>query len=354
MERNTPDFDLGLIERYFSGELTEQERVAFEQWCQESPARERIVEDLRAFWSSPEERGDLWELDLDTMWQCVAERIRSEYFSSGEMGISRAAGSSKKIFRPHSPRQGDFKTQPLRRTAWYIAAGVVIGLLGWNLGIQHGRQSSTTMSTYTTANGQRANITLPDGSTVALDVASRLQVPSDYQTGNRTVRMTGTAIFTVAHHSRVPFIVQAGGTATTVLGTTFLVRHYQTDTSTIIAVQDGKVAVSSATQSPTVLANGQQLVLGRAGAAHLESLNPAPFTFVRGVLTLKNMPLSQAIAELDRWYDADIRLGDPSLRTLRVTGENAAGSLEDLSNIFELTFKVHVVRQGRTLTLFPK
>ncbi|HXC24982.1 MAG TPA: FecR domain-containing protein, partial [Gemmatimonadaceae bacterium] len=66
------------------------------------------------------------------------------------------------------------------------------------------------------------------------------------------------------------------------------------------------------------------------------------------------LPLPAAIVELDRWFDADIRLGDPMLEKQRIKGEFAAGSLADLSAILELTYNVRVVRDGRVLTLYPR
>jgi ferric-dicitrate binding protein FerR (iron transport regulator) len=77
-------------------------------------------------------------------------------------------------------------------------------------------------------------------------------------------------------------------------------------------------------------------------------------SFVNGVLTLTNVPLPAAIPELDRWYDADIRLGDPQLAAKGVTSEFAAGSLAELTEILEGTFNVRVVRVGRVLTLYAR
>ncbi|HXC26062.1 MAG TPA: FecR domain-containing protein, partial [Gemmatimonadaceae bacterium] len=117
---------------------------------------------------------------------------------------------------------------------------------GWNAGVrQLTRREAAAASIYTTGNAQRANITLPDGSTVALNVASRLEVPADYMTGDHTVHLVGEGLFTVVRHESTPFAVEAGTTTTRVLGTRFVVRHYPSDSATMVAVQDGKVAVRS-------------------------------------------------------------------------------------------------------------
>jgi ferric-dicitrate binding protein FerR (iron transport regulator) len=66
------------------------------------------------------------------------------------------------------------------------------------------------------------------------------------------------------------------------------------------------------------------------------------------------MSLANAIPELNRWYDADVRLADPSLASQPVEGNVSAGSLSDLANILELSLDIRVVRAGRVLTLYPR
>jgi len=205
------------------------------------------------------------------------------------------------------------------------------------------------MTTYATMNGERATITLPDGSHVTLGVASQLDVPTDFARRDRTLRLKGEAVFAVAHQGGMPFTVVAGATVARVLGTTFLVRRYATDTTTVVAVREGKVAVRS-----VVLAATQQISVSLTGQTRLQPADAALFTFTTGVLTLEDMTLAHAIAELDRWYDVDIRLGDPALAMQGIGGKFLAGSVSDLAALLEMTFDVRVVRDGRVLTLYPR
>lgn len=229
-----------------------------------------------------------------------------------------------------------------------VAAAAVLGVAGWR-GLVSRAADHGSATVYRTTNGQRTIVTLPDGGLVSLNVASRLDVPNDYAAGHRTVRLEGEALFTVAHDGRAPFTVVAGTSTTRVLGTRFVVRRYRTDDRTLVAVRDGKVAVQS-----TVLAAGQEADVRADGAIRIMPADPSRFTFAAGTLTFNGLPLADAIVELDRWYDADIRLGDPSMGTQRMHGEFAAGSLDNLAAILDLTFNVRVVRTGRTLTLYRK
>jgi ferric-dicitrate binding protein FerR (iron transport regulator) len=202
---------------------------------------------------------------------------------------------------------------------------------------------------YTTARGERGTVTLPDGSTVILNVASRLEVPADYGVGDRTVKLYGEGLFTIAHRAHAPFTVLAGTSVTRVLGTRFMVRHYSTDSLVTVAVRDGKVAVQS-----VVVSADQEVHVRDRHISAVQPANPGQFTFATGILTLDNMPLAQAIPELERWYNVDIQCSNDVLTGRRVKGRFVAGSLSDLTEILEWTFNLRVVRDGRVLTLYPR
>src|SRR5690606_14174501 len=97
-----------------------------------------------------------------------------------------------------------------------------------------------------TARGERAKVDLPDGSTVLLAPDSRVQYASGFGKSHRTIDLQGQALFTVTHSEGVAFVVRAKDVETLVLGTTFGVRRYTSDSLAEVIVAAGRVAVSSA------------------------------------------------------------------------------------------------------------
>jgi ferric-dicitrate binding protein FerR (iron transport regulator) len=182
-----------------------------------------------------------------------------------------------------------------------------------------------------------------------MNVASTLQVPVDYGSGNRTVRLTGQAAFTVTNQTGAPFIVNAGPSTTRVLGTMFTVRHYETDTGALVVVHDGKVSVGS-----QVLTRAQQVVVSRNGLGAIQSASPNALSQQQNVMTLESMSLGSAIPELSRWYDVDIRIADAALEHERISGRFRAGSIADLAEHLELAFNLRAVRTGNMLTLHSR
>lgn len=368
---------LPLLDQYLAGECSATEATVVRDWLAADPEmHERVMADVRRIRDVAKWRPAMWS--AATAW----ERAMREFGLSGEreeepqgaksvVGVlaRRVASKEERLLegsdvpivmglrgrtKQHPRQLASFKAQPLPRAIWYAVATVVIGglgaVIGWHDGIhQRFEHTLRPISTYTTTSGQRATMTLLDGTTVVLGVASRLDVPSDFSAGDHTVHLIGEALFTVTHHADVPFTVIAGATKTRVLGTSFLVRHYPNDTSTTVAVRDGKVVVDSAvvTAQHLVEVGPHRILAGRRA-------DPSAFSFATGVLTLNITPLPDAIPELDRWFDVDIRLGDPVLAKERIMGRFTTGSVAELTHLLEMAYDVRVVRDGHVLTLFPR
>ncbi len=334
------------LSRYLAGDVTPDEQRAVDQWLTDHPEERRMVDALRV--AVPDPYGSVPDYNADAR---VAATV--DYSIRAARRHRREGFTASHSRHRENPDSTLFPVQNRRmpaRTFWYtLTAAAAMVITGWSLIGYLPNRPSSSVSTYTTSNGERATITLPDGSTVLLNVASRLEVPTDYDRGNRAIKLTGEAHFTVIPRTTAPFTVTTGQHTTRVLGTTFIVREYPTDTATTVAVRDGKVAIG-----PVVLTAGQETVVGRTGTPQVQMTSASRFAFVRGSLAIEDLSLSDAISELNRWYDADIRLSDPALATQRVIGTFETGSLTDLISIMELTFNVRVVREGRVLTLYPR
>jgi ferric-dicitrate binding protein FerR (iron transport regulator) len=203
---------------------------------------------------------------------------------------------------------------------------------------------------YTTHPGQRADITLSDGTHVVLNVASRIEIPKRFGEHGRIVKLQGEAAFHVTRTDGVPFIVDAGGTQTRVLGTEFSVRSYEPH-DVRVAVRTGKVAFDTAVLGANDVA--QTGATGRITVSRNQNVDAA-FAFTEGRLIVVSYALRNVLGELDRWYDVDIRLGDSAIGNMPIHAELMSGSIGDLSGFLKKLYDVRVVRDGRTLTLYQR
>ncbi len=308
-----------MLVRYFSGQLAQSERVAFEAWIAEDPAREEEVRRLRALWDAS--AAVLDQPDTEAALAQVKERFR---------------GSRVPTF-------------PLS-TKWRGGQG-----------------------TYATAQAQRATLTLPDSSRVTLNTATRLEIPVRFGRRTRDVFLDGEAYFEVAHDPKRPFRVHGGTAVTEVLGTKFGVRARSGESAVQVAVAEGSVALEASSplsrrergsggEDPTrtggqgvrtVLARGDVGRLasdGRTVVAHGKDISRV-LGWTEGRLAFERTLLPEVLAELGRWFDRDFVLGDSALATLRLTTTLHGESLAEAIAVLEAALDVKVRVVGRTVIL---
>lgn len=173
---------------------------------------------------------------------------------------------------------------------------------------------------YSTVVGQQQPITLADGSSIRLDTDSALRVR--YEKGRRVILLDrGQALFNVAHDASRPFIVQAGDTSVTALGTVFDVRRSAGDVR--VTLVTGSVAVHDAGKNGERhwrLEPGGQVNIKptTADVATVDGLTATSWS--QGQLIFRDTPLVEAVAEVNRYLPSKIVLGAPSVQDVRVNG----------------------------------
>lgn len=343
MPNHNPTPSLEVIDRYIAGDATPAENRVVTEWLHLHPDEKRrlsIIRDL-ANRRRSQHKGQNTDLGARTA-EIVAYSVQRR---SKAVPPNRESGVHDR-FRTGLSLSGMTGNQRFGVSVAVICILFTCAILAWDQMFPVKRDAG--VSIYSTRSGERATVTLPDSSVVELNVASQLRVPTDFNDSNREVQLTGEAMFTIKHASKLPFVVVSGKTRTKVLGTVFTVRHYESDTAVTVAVQEGKVAVGA-----HILTAQQQIAIGISGNGQITKASSTRSKLVFDMLVLDSVPLSTGIIDLNRWYDADIRLGDSTLEARRIVGGFTSGSLTDLIVILQRTFNLRVVRDGRRLTLYP-
>ena len=210
----------------------------------------------------------------------------------------------------------------------------------------------------TTGTGQRAAFRLADGTRVILGVASSLRYPAAFTGPSRDVSLSGEGYFEVAHDGGHPFRVHASGATVEDIGTSFGIRAYDTDSVVGVVVAEGIVSVSPVAalgQQHTRLHAGQRGRLGRgATAPTVDTVDvSASLAWTEGRLEFDATPLPEVLAELARWYDVRLRIGDPSLARRQLTASFASASRADVLSAIAAALDLRYARAGDTLVLVP-
>lgn len=208
--------------------------------------------------------------------------------------------------------------------------------------------------TLQTATGQHERFTLADGSRVDLNTRTRVDV--DYGERQRQVVLReGEGYFDVAKDSRRPFTVRAGSTSVRAVGTRFSVQRRQ-DGAVDVVVHEGVVEVTrdepvgrEKNAAPARLAAGQSLAATPSGFA-LKALDPnrlpGLLAWQQGRVSFEDAALPAVLAEMSRYSEQPIVLGEPGLASIRISGSFSTTSTQAFLRTLEQAFALKVERQG--------
>ncbi|HEY0686584.1 MAG TPA: FecR domain-containing protein [Steroidobacter sp.] len=319
-----------------SGALSEAQRQEFIEWLRASPAHAREYLELTGFVKD------------------VGEAARANARPAEELVASARAEPDTVQFLPTFVAE-DTETKP-RRTNWngmrlraalVAVAAVMIAFATWWL---HDR------TVYSTAHAEQRSWRMPDGSTVHLNSSSEIKVRFDGQ--RREVDLIrGQALFQVAKDPQRPFWVHAGEAVVQAVGTEFDV--YRQPRRTLISVVEGRVAVWRSPDSPAgelsgvggpvaQLNSGQQAHITRGSTVVSERAADVRKTvaWLQRQVIFDHDPLGAAVEEFNRYAELQIRIDDPSLRAVEISGIFSAYDAESFIRFLERQPEMQLRRAG--------
>lgn len=199
--------------------------------------------------------------------------------------------------------------------------------------------------------GSSHTVTLDDGTVVHLYPGSELHFPAVFGDSERWVRLSGEGYFDVTHNEACPFVVQAGETAVTVLGTSFNVRAYKDEATIETTLVSGKVQVNE-----TLLSPNQTAVFNRDDHSLIVEVADGSIYRQRaqGVFVFDNRPLDEIMRELTRWFDFDYSYADETLKekSFRLKLPHA-DDFNRFSELMQLTGEIEFRITGRHVEILP-
>lgn len=244
----------------------------------------------------------------------------------------------------------------VRRERWFrsghllAAALLALALFGGMVyGFLRTKEAPPPVS-YATRLGEQRTEVLEDGSRIVLNTDSTIAVR--YVQDRRDVELQrGEAQFDVAHDAARPFTVRAGEGTVTALGTRFQVRR-DAD-ATIVTLLQGKVDVAQGSER-RVLQPNEQARFSAAGI-RVATIDPAQVSgWLEGWLRFRNTSLADVVAEANRYSARKLRLDDPALADIAVSGNFHAGDSASIASTMALILPVRVDDSGQDIVLLPK
>jgi len=257
-------------------------------------------------------RGTPTEADREAFERWYAKPGNAEAFAMSEDDVALARTGS----RSRIEAKAGSKRNAAGGLRWAVATIAAVGIalaFAWHMN----RQTETPqIATGPMLPGQ---LRLADGSTVTLMDGAWAE-PQFSETGRRIRLHGGRAKFDVAHDSARPFIVVAGISETTALGTVFEV-DARSDVPKVKLLRGSVEVRLGGTAKAVRLAPGESAEVSGTGPRLIPAMtSPVQATEPATMLVADRLPLGAVIDAANKANAKPIQLADPALASLPVTG----------------------------------
>lgn len=168
------------------------------------------------------------------------------------------------------------------------------------------KQLAIQYNTITTPRGGQYQLTLADGSRVWLNAASSITFPTAFTGDTRDVNITGEAYFEVAHDASMPFHVRVNKMDVEVLGTHFNVNAYEDEGEIKTTLLRGSVKVHEG-DNAVIISPGEQAVETGRSLDIKKGVNvDEVVAWKNGFFYFNKADVKTVMRQLSRWYDVDV------------------------------------------------
>jgi len=179
---------------------------------------------------------------------------------------------------------------------------------------------------YVTAVGNARNITLKDGSAIALNTATELFI--HYTSSARNLQLAhGEAFFTVVRDVSRPFAIRIGKWTVRSLASAFGIRVRSADITQITVTQgvvDIRPTTSSERRATRWLSEKQEATIDTSEVLDVRAISDEDihrrFAWRAGMIFFDGQPLYEAVDEVNRYSRRRLVLDDSELAERRVVG----------------------------------
>lgn len=168
------------------------------------------------------------------------------------------------------------------------------------------KNSKVLLNTMSTPKGGQYQLILPDGTKVWLNTASSITYPVSFVGKERAVRITGEVYIDVAVDKQRAFRVELNNKLIIhVLGTSFNVNAYEDEQSVKTTLVEGALRITTGTQT-VLLKPGQQAAFN----SEVRIIPSVPIEHVtawkRGLFNFEGATVEELLRQVARWYDLEI------------------------------------------------
>ncbi len=286
-----------LLPRYCEGKVTDEERIAVEEWMAASEENRKKVRDIHAIYLAADVRFLTPRIDTEKALRKVRGQMKTRVKVSGWQWSQR------------------------------IAAILFIPLLcAFLIQMMSDSQPAVRWLEVKTNPGMTTLVILPDSTVVWLNSESSLRYPSRFTEDRREVTLCGEGYFSVASDPQKQFIVRTSHDAQIrVYGTEFNVEAYPGDEvihATLVSGEVGFIYPKANRWKKVTMKPGQKISYTPAEQSILLAYTQVEcdIAWKEGKLIFRNTPFPDVLRALGKRYHVEFVMGNPSLESYSFTG----------------------------------
>lgn len=240
------------------------------------------------------------------------------------------------------------------RATQIAAAVLLVFFMGGTVYYYNAAHKYDGVAMEVTTNEYEPSVTLPDGSSVALNTHSRLTYnPADYNRKERKVRFSGEAFFQITKDAKHPFVIEVEGMNIQVLGTVFNLSAYPDNDKVELTLEEGKVELQSKLTGIKVEVNpNQKATLNRSnGKITIVDCQYAQdaSAWQRGEIVLRDIPLVEVLNAVKKIYGVNIEVkGIENVHGL-FTGTLPTTNLDEVLKVIERTYNLSINKPTKVI-----
>lgn len=265
---------------------------------------------------TPEEVSNLKDLMYrtdDEKLDALLSQLWEDYQASGKAPDSMRKQISRNLQKTLMPKPH----YQINREIWRSIAAVFICLMtafSTYLYLDRNEMQKILKSEYLVqvGKGEKAMVTLPDGTKVYLNAQSELSYPASFGQQERRVKLSGEAYFEVAHDEKKPFVVDNPTASVKVLGTIFNFYATAADDWFETSLVEGKVEVTLKMPTPRkeILSPNQKIRYNKQrGIWKITNTDVWEDTaWKRGDMMFRSKTFEEIIIQLEAYYGVTINI----------------------------------------------
>ncbi len=300
--------DHELLKRYISGDASNREKMEVAEWLDAAP------ENMREFLA-------LRKLYDITLWNQKNEGVKAI-----------RPQKSKTIFL-----SGRFLTEFAKVAAIFVLAFLAIKYLSPTTP----ENEPIVLQTIHVPAGQRAELTLVDGTKVWLNAKTTLTFPNRFSADSRNVTLDGEGYFDVTSNKKQPFKVKTAKYDIKVWGTEFNVMAYSGSDIFETSLLEGSVELlKSGAEKGAMIRPNERIYLKDNQLVRATIVHYNHFLWKEGLISFDNESFPEMVSKLELYFDLKIEVKNDKILNYRCTGKfRTKDGVEHILKVLQLSNK---------------